>query len=317
MRMKTALGVLTAIVAAGTSLAVAVAAAPSVIASYRRKRYRSAEDFDDGDDGSRTYYDVPNYREAGEPDSFEMGSGAILKPDEILLEAKGANRMVVLRPKGVVERYEDGKLVDRANIKAWPEGEFKVHIVFLSNVYWLFFEKFHTACFDGIKMEPGYYEMDYVMALSPSFEPLSLSGGCLTTHEAKSDIFIGKRVVLNVPEYVRSGDVDRTIKSFMFFGDKDDAIYRCNVEETKVHLFLRVKEGYGVELVENYAIVDLKDRYMIYYCNNLNNATTKYYEDCFGEHNFARFKQACINHEVGSPFYRNYAEDIEECVIVE
>ena len=328
--MKTKLILLSAIVAVGTSLAIAAAAAPSVIAAKRRKRYAGDTDDFDEEDGSRTYYEVPdsNDAEAMEGsviDDLEMGSGAIRTPDSICLETLGAGRKIILRPNGALEFYEDDVQVGKKMVEAWPEGDFKIYAVYLHGLYWLFFEKFHTGCFANIDMKAGFYKMDYAMALDSSFAPLSLSLPKTIAEEKSHKSFsiaanseqvcIAKKVMLHVPDHIRVGDTDRTIEDFTYFGSEDDVVYVCRIEEVKAYPYLYVKEGYEVDLVDNYAIVDLKDCYMVYRWISSNKISTQYFKDCFGKHDFARFKRACEEYEVKLPFYEN-AEPPKDTVIL-
>lgn len=299
MKMKSKLVLLTALVAAGTSMAVAAATAPSIFAARRKRKACECDDCECGD---------------ATPKSFEMGSGAIRTPDSVTLEAAGVNRSVVLKPNGSLEYYEDGELVGRDKVEAWPEGNFKIHIVFLYEAYWLFFEKAETGSFDGIDMEPGYYKMDFAMALDAAFKALPLSRpktaiskeGLTAPFEIRSQVdllCIGKDVMLQVPDYVRTGDVDRTIERFDYFGSEDGGIYRCEMKDERVHPYLFIKDGYDVALVDNLAVVDLGDCYMIYRWMGTGNYSEAYAKDCFGKHDFARFKQACAEGELRRPFY--------------
>lgn len=299
MKMKSKLVLLTALVAAGTSIAVAAATAPSIFAARRKRKACECDDCECGD---------------ATPKGFEMGSGAIRTPDSVTLEAAGVNRSVVLKPNGSLEYYEDGELVGRDKVEAWPEGNFKIHIVFLYEVYWLFFEKAETGSFDGIDMEPGYYKMDFAMALDAAFKALPLSRpktaiskeGLTAPFEIRSQVdplCIGKDVMLQVPDYVRTGDVDRTIERFDYFGSEDGGIYRCEMKDERVQPYLFIKDGYDVALVDNLAVVDLGDCYMIYRWMGTGNYSEAYAKDCFGKHDFARFKQACAEGELRRPFY--------------
>lgn len=344
MKMKSKLVLLTAFVAAGTSIAVVAATAPSILAARRKRKACECDDYECGDgcdcdycDYGKAYYTVPSdFPNPGDvasaevvkehaPEGFEMGSGAIRTPDSVTLEAAGANRSVVLKPNGSLEYYEDGELVGRDKVEAWPEGNFKVHIVFLYETYWLFFEKAETGSFDGISMEPGYYKMDYAMALDTAFKALPLSRPKTIRKEGLTEPFvirsqidplcIGKDVMLQVPDHVRTGDIDRTIERFDYFGSEDGGIYRCEVKDERIYPYLYVKDGYDVALVDNLAVVDLKDCYMIYRWMGTGNYSEAYAKDCFGKHDFARFKQACAEGELRRPFY-DRIEDPKKDVIV-
>ena len=318
--MKKSLAILSAVIGAGTGV---VATTLAIAARKRRTSRIQRESLSDAINDCNidiSIGDEATFAET-EPEEFTDNRGRRITPSAIVMEFTGTGRRVELDCKGMARYYQDDECLEERHIDEWPEGDYVIHYYrtfgIAGQFAWLFFEEAEK---DGSRFckamfrEPGCYKMKYVMAIDEKLEPIILafesSGrkgfglGKQEYEREKNATCIGSNVVLRIPDYVKAGDEQGTLKDFVYVGKSKTEYYLCSVENVSVERERLCEGCVRYEFVGWNIVADYGDRYLVRgFGEYLKPKNEHYFTDCFGEHDFERFLAGCRSYEKEKDVY--------------